>query len=406
MSNMTHKIKTGEPPLRGVRVLDMSRVLAGPFCTMTLSDLGCEVIKVEVPGEGDDTRGYPPFVGGESSYFMSVNRGKKSVTLDLKKEEARRAFHRVAKKCDVLVENFRPGVTKRLGVDYETIHGVNPRLVYCSISSFGQTGPYASWPGYDLIVQGMGGLMGLTGEPDRPPVRVGMAVTDIGAGMYAVIAIASALLARERTGEGQHIDVSILDGSVSWMTYAAGNYFATGEVPKRMGSAHPSIVPYQGFEASDGKSLLVAGGNDRLFELLCQVMDLAGLKDDPRYATNDRRVENRGTLIPFLQKEFMKRPRDEWLEAMRAVGFPCAPVYTIDEIFNDPQVIHRRMLAEMEHPSAGKIKQIGPALKLSKTPCAMGTPPPVLGQHTEEVLRTLAGYSKQEIEGLRKLGAI
>jgi crotonobetainyl-CoA:carnitine CoA-transferase CaiB-like acyl-CoA transferase len=399
-------VAKGDPPLKGVRVLDLTRVLAGPFCSMTLADLGAEVIKVEMPGSGDDTRAYPPFVKGQSSYFMSVNRGKKSVTLDLKNQEARRALHRIAERCDVFLENFRPGVTARLGVDYEVLRKVNPRLVYCSISSFGQTGPYAEWPGYDLIVQGMGGLIGLTGEPDRPPVRVGMAVTDIGAGMYAVIAIVSALWARERTGEGQYLDVSILDGSVSWMTYAAGNYFATGEVPKRMGSSHPSIVPYQAFEASDGKSLLVAGGNDRLFELLCQVMGLAGLKDDSRYATNDRRVENRGTLIPLLQGEFMKRPRDEWLEAMRAVGFPCAPVYTIDEIFGDPQVLHRGMLVEMEHPAAGTIKQIGLALKLSETPCAMGAPPPVLGEHTEEVLRTLAGYSEQEIEGLRKVGAI
>jgi formyl-CoA transferase len=399
-------LEKGDPPLKGIRVLDLTRVLAGPFCSQTFSDLGAEVIKVEMPGTGDDTRSYPPFVGGQSSYFMSLNRGKKSVTLDLKTREAREAIYRIAEKCDVFLENFRPGVTARLGVDYETLRKINPGLVYCSISSFGQTGPYAQWPGYDLIIQGMGGLMGITGEPGGPPVRVGMAITDIGAGMYAAIAILSALRAREFIGEGQYLDVSMIDGSVSWMTYVAGNYFATGEVPPRMGSAHPSIVPYQAFEASDGKSLLVAGGNDRLFELLCQVMGLDGLKDDPRYATNDKRVENRGTLIPFLQEEFMKRPRDGWLEAMRAVGFPCAPVYTIDEIFSDPQVLHRGMLAEIEHPAAGTIKQIGPALKLSETPCAMGAPPPVLGEHTEEVLRTLAGYSEQEVEGLRRAGAI
>jgi len=398
--------KRGEPPLKGIRGLDLTRVLAGPFCSMTLADLGAEVIKIEIPGRGDDTRAYPPFVGGVSSYFLSINRGKKSVTLNLKTEEAREAFYRLARRCDVLLENFRPGVTERLGVDYPTLRKINPRLIYCSISSFGQTGPYARWPGYDLIVQGMGGLMGITGEPGRPPVRIGVAIMDIGAGMWAAIAILAALRARDRTGEGQHIDVSMLDGSVAWMTYVAGNYFATGRVPPRMGSAHPSIVPYQGFEAADGKTILIAAGNDRLWALLCRGMGLEDWIDDPRYATNDKRVENRDVLIPALAREFKRRTRDEWLERLRALGFPCAPVYTIDEIFSDPHVLHRGMLVEMEHPEVGRIKQIGPALKLSETPCVVGSPPPALGEHTEEVLRSLAGYSDEEIEALRRAGAI
>ena len=398
--------KVGELPLKGVRALDLSRVLAGPFCSMTLADLGAEVIKIEIPGRGDDTRAYPPFINGVSSYFLSINRGKKSVTLNLKTEEAREALYRLAERCDILLENFRPGVTERLGVDYETIHRVNPRLVYCSISSFGQTGPYASWPGYDIIVQGMGGLMGITGEPGRPPVRIGVAITDIGAGMWATIAILAALRARDKTGDGQHIDVSMLDGSVAWMTYVAGNYFATGRVPPRMGSAHPSIVPYQGFEAADGKYILIAAGNDRLWALLCRGMGLEDWIDDPKYATADRRVENREELIPALEREFKKRARDEWLERLRALGFPCGPVYTVDEIFSDPQVLHREMMVEMEHPEVGRIKQIGPALKFSETPCVVGTPPPLLGDSTEEVLRSIAGYSDDEIERLRRADAV
>jgi len=396
----------GEPPLRGVRVLDLSRVLAGPFCSMVLSDMGAEVIKVEIPGSGDDTRAYPPFVDGESSYFMSVNRGKKSITLNLKAEEAREALYRLAEKSDVFLENFRPGVTERLGVDYGTLSRLNPSLIYCSISSFGQTGPYAQRPGYDLIIQGMGGLMGITGEPGGPPVRIGVAITDIGAGMWAAIAILSALRARDRDERGQYIDVSMMDGSTSWMTYVAGNYFATGEVPPRMGSAHPSIVPYQAFEAGDGKNLLIAAGNDRLFSLLCQGMELEELAEDPRYSTANKRVENRGPLIKALEEEFMKRPRDGWLDALLSLGFPCAPVYTIDEIFSDPQVIHREMLVEMEHPRAGNIKQIGPTLKFSETPCVLDLPPPALGEHTGEVLEKIAGYTEEEIEVLRRAGAI
>ena len=400
-------IVKGDPPLKGVRVLDLSRVLAGPYCSVTLSDLGAEVIKVEIPGRGDDTRAYPPFVNGVSSYFMSINRGKKSVTLDLKTEEAREALYRIVEKCDVLLENFRPGVTARLGVDYETLRERNPRLIYCSISSFGQTGPYAQWPGYDLIIQGMGGLMGVTGHPDSPPVRIGIAITDIGAGMWGVIAILSALRVREATGEGQYLDISMIDGSVSWMTYLAGNYFATGEVPPKLGSAHPSIVPYQAFEAGDGRGLLIAAGNDRLWGLLCRGMGLGDdVRDDPRYAKAESRMENREALIPFLEEEFSKKPRDEWLEALRAVGFPCAPVYTLDEIFSDPQVIHRGMLAEMEHPKAGAIRQIGPVIKFSESPCVMSSPPPMLGEHTVEVLRSIAGYSEADVERLIEAGAI
>jgi formyl-CoA transferase/CoA:oxalate CoA-transferase len=395
-----------EPPLRGIRVLDLTRVLAGPFCSMTLADLGAEIIKVEIPGSGDDTRAYPPFIKGQSSYFLSLNRGKESITLNLKTKKAQEAIYRLVEKCDVFLENFRPGITTQLGVDYKTLRKVNPRLIYCSISSFGQTGPYSRWPGYDLIIQGMSGLMSFTGEPDGPPVRAGMAVADIGAGMYAIIGILSALRVRDKTGMGQYIDISLLDSSVSWLTFAAGSYFATGKSPTRMGSGHPSLVPYQAFEAGDGKSLLIAAANDRLWELLCKGMGLDNLKDDQRYADGVKRVENRNILIPFLIEEFKKRPRDVWLEMLKAIGFPCGPVYSIEEVFSDPQVLQREMLVEMEHPEAGIIKQIGPVIKFSETQCVIGIPPPLLGEHTKEILRSIAGYSDRDIDELHRSGAI
>jgi len=393
-------------PLNGIKVLDLSRVLAGPYCTMTLSDLGAEIIKVEIPGRGDDTRGFPPYVNGVSSYFMSVNRGKKSLTLNLKTSEARDILYKITKQVDVVVENFRPGVTNRLGIDYQKLQEINPNIIYCSISSFGQTGPYAQWPGYDLVIQGMGGLMGITGEPGRAPVRVGVAVTDINAGMYAVIAILTALHVRETTGKGQYIDLSMLDASISWLTYVAGNYFATGNVQPRMGSAHPSIVPYQSFKTGDNRFILIASGNDRLFRLLCQGMVLEKLPDDPLYKTNSDRVENREKLIELLQTVFLKKPRDVWLEILRAIGFPCAPVYTVDEIFQDQQVLHREMKVPMTHPTAGEINQIGIPMKFSETPCILTTPPPNLGEHTEEILRDLLGFSDDQILKLREKDAI
>lgn len=394
------------PPLKGVRVLDLSRVLAGPYCSMTLSDLGAEIIKVEIPGRGDDTRAYPPFVEGVSSYFMSLNRGKKSLTLNLKEDDGVKVLHKLVKECDVVLENFRPGVTKRLNVDYETLKKFKSDLIYCSISSYGQTGPYASWPGYDLIIQGMSGIMGITGEPDRPPVRVGIAVTDLNAGMYGVIAILSALRVRNQTGKGQYLDVSMMDTAVSWMTYIAGSYFANGKVPPRMGGAHPSIVPYQVFGTDDGKYLLIGCGNDRLFSSLCAVIGLESLIDDPLYSNNEARVQNRRTLIPIIQNEFLKSSRDTWLSKLRANGVPCAPVNTINEVFSDPQLLHRDMLVEMNHPKIGDIKQIGFPLKFSKTPCVIDTPPPILGEHTDEILTSLGGYSIADILELRKNGIV
>ena len=397
---------TSPPPLKGIRILDLSRVLAGPFCSMILADLGAEVIKVEMPGSGDDTRAYPPHIGSQSSYFMSANRNKKSVTLDLKAKEGQEVLHRLAGKSDVILENFRPGVTARLAADYETLSKLNPRLIYCSISSFGQTGPYAEKPGYDLIIQGMGGLMGITGEPGGAPVRIGVAITDLGAGMWATIAILAALQARARDGKGQYIDVSMMDGSVAWMTYVAGNYFATGKVPPKMGSAHPSIVPYQGFVTLDGKSLLLGGGNDRLFVALCEGLGMPALAKDSKYMGNENRVKNRGELIPILEKRFGEKPRDEWIGILEGLGVPVAPVYSIDEIFADPQVQHRGLMMEVPHPELGKVKQIAPAIRLSDTPCVVESPPPLLGEHTDEVLRLVAGYTDEEIKGLRERKAV
>lgn len=394
-------------PLEGIRVLDLSRVLTGPFCSMVLADLGAEVIKVEKPESGDDTRSWgPPFIKGESAYFLCINRNKKSITLNLKKERGREILCKLAKKCDILLENFSPGVTKRLGVDYETIYRINPRIIYCSISGFGQTGPYRYRPAYDIVVQGMGGLIGITGESDRPPVRIGVALTDIGAGMYAAIAILSALIAREKTGKGQWIDVSLLDGTISWMTYMAANYFATGKVPKRMGSAHPNIVPYQCFETSDGKYITLAVGNDRIWKNFCKALGLENLAEDQKFATNPRRVENRNELIHKLVKTFLTKTRDEWLKILIDKEVPCGPVYTMDEIFLDPQVLHRNMLVEIEHQKAGKIKQIGIPIKFSETPGRIRTPPPSLGQHNNEILRSLLKYSENEINQLEKEGVI
>lgn len=394
-------------PLEGIRVLDLTRILTGPFCSMILADLGAEVIKIEIPRSGDDTRHWgPPFIGQESAYFLSINRNKKSLTLNLKKEKGRKILYKIAKKSDVLLENFRPGVTERLKVDFRTISQINPQIVYCSISSFGQTGPYRDRLAYDLVIQGMGGLMGITGEPNHAPVRIGVAIADIGAGMYAAIAVISAILAQKKTKKGQRIDISLLDGTVSWLTYMAANYFATGKAPKKMGSAHPNIVPYQCFQASDGKYLTLAVGNDSMWKNFCKAIAYERLINDERFSKNPKRVENRETLVNMLIKVFATRSRSEWLAALLKNDVPCGPVYTLDEIFTDAQVLHRNMVLEMDHPKAGKIKQIGIPMKLSEMSSRVDIAPPLLGQHNKEILGSLLKLSEKEIKRLEREGVI
>lgn len=386
-------------------VLDLTRILSGPFATMTLADLGADVIKVEQPGTGDDTRQWgPPFQGDEAAYFLAVNRNKRSIAVDLKSPEGLKIVQELARRADVVVENFRPGTAARLGLGYEDLSRENRGLVYASISGYGQTGPEAGRAGYDAIAQARSGIMSVTGEKDGPPVRVGVSSADLVAGMWATIGILAAIHEKQRTGAGQWVDISLLDGSVSWLTYVSSGYFASGDIPKRYGSAHPTIAPYQAFPTADG-FVMVAVGNDGLWRKYAAAVGRSDLAADERFATNPSRVAQRETLIPLLEDIMRGRTTADWVNMLDAAGVPVGPIQTVDQALRDPQVLARDMVSELMHPTAGPMKVVGCPVRLTRTPPSVRTAPPVLGQDTDEVLAGL-GFTADRIQSLHTSGAV
>ena len=402
--------------LSHIRVLDLSRVLAGPWCTQILADLGADVIKIERPGSGDDTRQWgPPFVsvdgGGneESLYFLATNRGKRSMTLNLSDSRGQKVVHELAAHCDVVVENFKVGALARYGLDYETLKGINPSLVYCSITGFGQTGPYADRAGYDFMIQAMGGLMSVTGEAEEVagtnPQKVGVAIADLVTGLYSANAIQTALIHRERTGQGQYIDMALLDCQVAILANQAMTYLAAGQTPVRMGNAHPNIVPYQVFETQDGH-IILAIGNDGQFRRFCELADQPHLAQDPRFVANRGRVKHRAQLIEALAPLMKSKNTGDWLNLLEPEGIPCGGINSIDEALSDPQVIHRQMRTQALHSSLGEINLLGSPLKLSETPGEVRRAPPVLGEDTDQVLREVLGYEDSAISALQADGVV
>jgi crotonobetainyl-CoA:carnitine CoA-transferase CaiB-like acyl-CoA transferase len=394
-------------PLAGLRIIDCSRIVAGPLATQIFSDYGADVIKIEQPGVGDDSRQWAPprAPDGQATYFFAVNRGKASIAIDLKHPRGRQLVEDLVHRGDVLVENFTPGTMERLGLGYAALREVNPRLVYCSISGFGATGPYRDRAGYDAIMQGFTGLMSITGEPDGPPVKVGVALIDVITALYAHGAILAALQERERSGEGQHLELSLMECGIAALINAATACLLAGEVQGRWGSAHPSLVPYQAFRAGDGY-LMVGAGNERLWKAFCEVIGAPEWADDPRYDTNAKRVEHRAELVRQIEDRLAARGRDAWVVAFAAAGLPAGPINDIGQVFADPQVLHRAMALEVEHPSAGRIRLPGIPVKFARTPARVQGPPPRLGEHTDAVLRRVLELSDAEIGELRAAGVV
>ncbi|MCY1358840.1 Acetyl-CoA:oxalate CoA-transferase [compost metagenome] len=398
-------------------MLDLSRVLAGPWSGQILADLGAEVIKVERPGSGDDTRAWgPPFLKGsdgrdtsEAAYFLSANRNKQSVTVDFTRPEGQKLVRELAAKSDILIENFKVGGLAAYGLDYESLKAINPRLIYCSITGFGQFGPYAKRAGYDFMIQGLGGLMSITGRADQEegagPVKVGVALTDILTGLYSSVAMLAALASRDITGKGQHIDMALLDVQVACLANQAMNYLTTGNPPRRLGNAHPNIVPYQDFPTADGNFILTVG-NDSQFRKFCEVAGHREWADDPRFSTNKARVAHRAELIPMIRQVTVFKTTAEWVSALEAVGVPCGPINDLAAVFADPQVQARGLRVELEHPLAGVVPQVASPLRLSETPVEYRMPPPLLGEHTQEVLQRVLGLAAEQVEALRKADVI
>ena len=388
--------------LQGIRILDLSRVLAGPYCTMILGDLGAEIIKVEAPGGSDDTRnwGPPNTKGGESAYYLTANRNKRGMTLNLKTEAGKEVLKKLVKQSDVVIENFRNGTMERWGLGYEQLKVMNPRIIYCSITGFGRTGPYKDLPGYDFIIQAMAGLMSITGSEKSGPIKVGVPISDVLSGLYAAIGILAALNERHISGEGQNIDISLFDSQISALVNVASNYLVSGKIPKRMGNEHPNIVPYQTFPTKDGE-MVVAVGNDRQFRKLCELLNIPDISLDKKFATNPMRIQHRQELISIISEEMKKKTSKEWLRSLNEIGVPAGPINDLSELFSEEQVIEREMVQEIDHPTSSSVHLVGSPLKLSRTPVKIKRHPPLIGEHTNEILQEL-GFEQEEIDNFRE----
>jgi len=406
MDGDKRKNKTGAPPLKKIRVIDLTRIIAGPYCAMVLGDLGAEVIKIEQPKIGDESRAWgPPWVKEVSAYFIAINRNKKSLTLNFKHPQGIEIFKNLVRHSDVLLENFRPGTMDELGIGYETLKGINPQLIYCDMTGYGTDGPYRDKPGVDVIVSAIGGLMSITGPPEGEPVKVGVPLTDVLTGLYSFGAVSSALYQRQQTGKGQRISVNLLAMQLATLINIGSNYLVGGVIPRRWGSAHPNIVPYEAHRAKDA-FLIFGVVNERMWKSFCDLLGMGELKGDPRFADNARRIKNRPVLMEMIDRKLAEKTVDEWIPLFDQAGIPCGPINTFDRVFSDPQVEHLGLVQEVEHTHYGKVKVVGPPATFSESAVGIQCPPPLLGEHNQEVLTRLLGYTEDQVKSFKGQGVI